>query len=99
MIYQPFGPMSDMLYGNNLLQSKSYDLDCRLTQLITTNSYDIRGRKVSMNDPDMGVWAYQYNVLGELISLVKAGKFSLYPAIAASAPYSQKRRPRKNPNE
>jgi RHS repeat-associated protein len=37
MSYQPFGPMSGMVYGNNLVQSKTYDLDYRLTQLITIN--------------------------------------------------------------
>jgi len=37
MTYQPFGPMSGMIYGNNLVQSKTYDLDYRLTQLITIN--------------------------------------------------------------
>ena len=33
---------------------------------VTTLSYDIRGRKTSMDDPDMGVWFYDYNVLDEL---------------------------------
>lgn len=31
-------------------------------------SYDIRGRKRSMNDPDAGKWTYDYNALGELVS-------------------------------
>ncbi len=35
--YQPFGPMRAMIYGNNLVQSKTYDLDYRLTQLMTVN--------------------------------------------------------------
>lgn len=30
-------------------------------------SYDVRGRKVAMSDPDMGAWSYAYNALGELI--------------------------------
>jgi len=34
---------------------------------ITTNTYDIRGFKISQDDPDMGLWKYEYNVLGELI--------------------------------
>jgi YD repeat-containing protein len=29
--------------------------------VITTMSYDNRGNKVSMNDPDMGIWSYTYN--------------------------------------
>ena len=37
MTYQPFGPMSGMIYGNNLVQSRSYDLDYRLTQILTMN--------------------------------------------------------------
>lgn len=35
-------------------------------------TYDIQGRKTSMNDPDMGVWTYQYNGLGELVSQIDA---------------------------
>lgn len=31
-------------------------------------SYDIRGRKRSMSDPDAGTWKYDYNALGELVS-------------------------------
>ena len=34
----------------------------------TTSSYDLRGRKISMKDPDMGAWIYTYNVLGELLT-------------------------------
>ncbi|MCU6498287.1 hypothetical protein LPN04_10830 [Rugamonas sp. A1-17] len=30
-------------------------------------SYDIRGRKRSMADPDIGTWNYDYNALGELV--------------------------------
>jgi len=30
-------------------------------------SYDLRGRKTSMTDPDMGAWTYGYNALGELL--------------------------------
>ncbi len=37
MTWKPFGPMSGMTYGNNLVQSKTYDLDYRLTQILTTN--------------------------------------------------------------
>ncbi|CAC9628195.1 hypothetical protein [uncultured Gammaproteobacteria bacterium] len=38
----------------------------------TTMSYDNRGNKISMNDPDMGRWTYTYNALGELISQTDA---------------------------
>jgi RHS repeat-associated protein len=33
----------------------------------TTLAYDLRGRKISMADPDMGSWSYDYNALGELV--------------------------------
>ena len=32
-----------------------------------TLSFDIRGRKLSMSDPDTGVWNYDYDALGELV--------------------------------
>ena len=32
----------------------------------TSMTYDIRGRKLTMDDPDMGAWSYAYNALGEL---------------------------------
>lgn len=38
----------------------------------TTLSYDQRGRKISMIDPDMGTWTYRYNAAGELISQTDA---------------------------
>lgn len=34
--------------------------------------YDLRGRKISMSDPDMGNWTYRYNVLGELVQQTDA---------------------------
>jgi RHS repeat-associated protein len=34
---------------------------------ITTMSYDIRGRKITDTDPDMGEWFYEYNAFGELV--------------------------------
>ena len=33
----------------------------------TTNTYDIRGRKLTMDDPDMGDWTYEYDALSQLI--------------------------------
>jgi RHS repeat-associated protein len=32
----------------------------------TVLSYDLRGRKTGMVDPDMGSWTYEYDVLGQL---------------------------------
>ena len=34
--------------------------------VVTSMVYNLRGFKTSMNDPDMGVWSYQYSALGEL---------------------------------
>ncbi|WP_282611298.1 polymorphic toxin-type HINT domain-containing protein [Pelagibius sp. Alg239-R121] len=51
-------------YGN-LLQTNA-------NGVLTTMTYDQRGRKTGMTDPDMGVWSYSYNVLGELISQTDA---------------------------
>ncbi|MFM9880347.1 MAG: hypothetical protein ACKVOO_08065, partial [Burkholderiaceae bacterium] len=34
---------------------------------ITKIAYNIRGQKIRMDDPAMGVWEYQYNVFGELV--------------------------------
>ena len=33
---------------------------------VSTLTYDVRGRKIAMQDPDMGRWDYQYNAIGEL---------------------------------
>jgi YD repeat-containing protein len=35
-------------------------------------TYDLAGRKVGMNDPDMGNWSYNYNALGALINQTDA---------------------------
>lgn len=40
--------------------------------VVTTLSYDGRGRKIAMTDPDMGTWSYAYNALGELVSQTDA---------------------------
>lgn len=34
--------------------------------------YDVRGRKIRMNDPDMGIWAYDYDALGNLRAQIDA---------------------------
>jgi YD repeat-containing protein len=38
----------------------------------TTLTYDLRGRKLTMADPDMGSWSYTYDVLGQLKSQTDA---------------------------
>ncbi len=50
----------------------AYDALGQLTETnaagsITRLTYDVRGRKTSMQDPAMGRWDYDYNVFGELV--------------------------------
>lgn len=58
------------LYATTLY---SYDPKGNLIQTqdakgnITTITYDTLGRKIAMNDPDMGSWSYGYDVEGNLI--------------------------------
>lgn len=40
--------------------------------LVTSNVYDLRGRKTQTADPDLGLWKYEYNVLGELVKQTDA---------------------------
>ncbi|WP_299390697.1 RHS repeat-associated core domain-containing protein [Pelagibius sp.] len=40
--------------------------------VVTTMTYDVRGLKLTMDDPDMGDWSYDYNALGESISQTDA---------------------------
>jgi RHS repeat-associated protein len=40
--------------------------------LITTIGYDLRGRKIWMNDPNLGVWTYQYDVFNNLVAQTNA---------------------------
>ena len=50
MTYQPFGPLSGMIYGNNLVQSKAYDLDYRLTSLMTVNGVTHQDLAYTLDD-------------------------------------------------
>ncbi len=66
---------SDDEDGNRV--SFTYDAAGNLVQVsdgtnITSNTYDLRGFKIAMDDPDMGIWSYTYNVLGELVSQTNA---------------------------
>lgn len=57
-------------YGKTLRYN--YDVYGNLIQTtdalnnITSISYDKRGRKIGMNDPDQGAWTYRYDALGQL---------------------------------
>jgi RHS repeat-associated protein len=55
----------------------TYDVLNRLTDVDRAGNnthieYDILGRKVSMDDPDMGFWEYEYDALGNLTSQTDA---------------------------
>ena len=39
-------------------------------KMVTGLTYDLRGRKLSLSDPDAGTFAYGYNAFGELISQI-----------------------------
>ncbi len=39
---------------------------------VTTMTYDLRGNRISMSDPDMGNWSYSYDVLGQLLTQTDA---------------------------
>ena len=54
--YDPFGNLEETDAGG----------------VVTTMVHDIRGRKTSMNDPNMGQWFYVHNVFGEVISQTDA---------------------------
>lgn len=52
----------------NLLKTSVYKTDTTFFDTVLT--FDGRGRKKTMADPDMGSWSYAYNALGELISQI-----------------------------
>jgi YD repeat-containing protein len=35
---------------------------------VVTATYDVRGRKIASNDPDLGAWTYAYDTANELVS-------------------------------
>lgn len=63
---------------NNPTIEYTYDALDRLTQVVNAGSfttslaYDYTGRKLSMNDPDMGSWSYSYDTMGNLITQTDA---------------------------
>ncbi len=40
--------------------------------LVTTMTYDIRGNRITIDDPDMGTWTYSHDVLGQLLTQTDA---------------------------
>jgi RHS repeat-associated protein len=55
--YDPFG---------NLIQTTD------VAGNVATMTYDLRGRKTAMTDPDLGRWSYAYDALDELVSQTDA---------------------------
>ncbi|MHB1295634.1 MAG: RHS repeat-associated core domain-containing protein [Anaerolineae bacterium] len=51
----------------DLLEQVIVEQDVPRVDLTTTIDYDLLGRKVGMDDPDMGAWTYQYDDAGNLI--------------------------------
>ena len=48
---------------------------CRVTNALgqaVAMTYDTLGRKIGMNDPDMGAWGYAYDAAGRLIAQTDA---------------------------
>lgn len=66
----PTGPTVDYAYDElDRLVSVSHP---NTSGLVTTIQYDSAGRKIGMNDPDMGVWSYAYDAVGNLTSQTDA---------------------------
>lgn len=56
-------------------------------QNVISVGYDIRGRKVSMDDPDKGRWTYDYDALGQLVWQQNATQRAASPAQATTMAY------------
>ena len=50
----------------NLVVVENHGNDTSVLSPIIVTGYDSRGRKIYMQDPDMGQWQYGYNTFGEL---------------------------------
>ena len=59
--YTPIQTLYDYDYFGNLRYVRDPNGN------VTRTYYDLRGRKIGMDDPDMGHWEYEYNTVGELI--------------------------------
>ncbi|MCD6571158.1 MAG: RHS repeat protein [Deltaproteobacteria bacterium] len=72
------GLLAQVIDNDGNITEYTYDAFGNLIEIedasgnITTMEYDIRGRKTSMDDPDMGKWSYVYNGFSELIKQTDA---------------------------
>ncbi len=69
--YDPRGRVDTIDPPINPLVDYGFDNLDRLTSVVrggatVTLTYDYAGRKLTMNDPDMGAWDYEYDALGNL---------------------------------
>lgn len=92
LIALTLGLIAGNAYGTTATRTSSFEYDATsglLTKeviepdnsapcLVTTYTYDLRDRKTSMSDPDMGSWSYAYDSSGRLAS-------STYPTGFATA--------------
>jgi len=53
-------------FGNLLATTVTAEGANGPTSVTTSATYDQRGRKLTMSDPDKGSWTYEYNALGEM---------------------------------
>ncbi len=81
-------------FGNLQTTGKSSAANCDFVQTTQTLVFDDLGRKISMNDVDMGAWSYSYNAAGELTKQVSPrgqctiNKYDVRGRIFARADYS-----------
>lgn len=69
--YDPVGNLIETRVSAN--NSNTAQDAAATATVVTTLEYDKFGNKISMNDPDMGIWRYEYNAAGELTKQTDAG--------------------------
>ncbi|MCP4288583.1 MAG: hypothetical protein GY792_29870, partial [Gammaproteobacteria bacterium] len=67
-VHPEIGPWTKYYFDttNQLTMVEQYQAGGTTLIEDTTMTYDRAGRKLTMDDPDMGAWAYTYNALGNL---------------------------------
>lgn len=62
----------------------------------TSASYDTLGRRLTLNDPDKGLWTFSYNALGEVVQKSAIGSCEKVLYDAAGRAYSRRNYPIQN---
>jgi YD repeat-containing protein len=67
--YDAFGNLAKTTVTptNDYNASGSLIAAANTTAVTTSMGYDLRGRKIAMDDPDTGHWDYRYNAVGDLV--------------------------------